>query len=77
MSNESTKNPYKFCRESPENPQRINMENSLNFHVDSRFTDNPNFPQNPRDFARWEYIFYTLLFNYYIHIYVIICNNNK
>ena len=38
---ESTKNPYKFCREG--NPEESTHKIPLNFRVDSRFTYNQNF----------------------------------
>ena len=56
------------ARNLQEIPEELMWKIPLNFHVDSRFTYNPNFPvdfpppctrhprdttQNPRDFARW------------------------
>ena len=64
ISYESTKNPYEFCRESPENLGRTNVEISPQFPRGFSFHSQPKFLrgspstkdslQNPRDFARWE-----------------------
>ena len=43
ISYESAKNPYEFCRESPENPWRINAEISLQFPRGFSFHSQPKF----------------------------------
>ena len=47
ISYESTKNPYKFCRESPEYPCRIRAENSLQFLRGFTFHLQPKYPPSP------------------------------
>ena len=62
----SAENPYEFCRESPENPWRINAEISPWILVSLTTQISPGIPlhqgstiprdslQNLRDFARWD-----------------------
>ena len=45
ISYKSTKNPYKFCRESPGIPWRISMENSPRFPRGFSFHLQPKFPR--------------------------------